>query len=393
MKNWECPECGRTNSGSIILCVCGYLDDDGVHKETLVAPIHSSQQIQENIAPKVKSSLGEIKPRPILLWTSISESWFQLSTWQAGYTRWMVLLLIGISYCRGTTDGLWFIALVAIAFAYRLELHKRYGDPFVAGKRKDQSIWDYGLGRTIVAIIRPRCVFEGSIRGEAYASGRVLQIAIILHLYLALIILSDSINSDFTTHILTVFNQPFMPLLQYWPSWQETADKLIAHGYTNRVPIISHAYLGVAIGSLIHGLYWMRFLFKLQSLEEYYDSKVAIYKTAPPERPLFSPVKISHRPMTWLPWRWTVCLLGCGACIFFIWYACKLPLYFPGEPHLRRGGKYIWLYSYAYNDNIGIFTPVYQVLLGCMMLYPCITMLFEPFFRSGLYLIRLVKHS
>lgn len=376
----------------MILCVCGYLDDNGVHKEEkVVSPIPAVQQHSANIAPGVKANLEEIQPRPPSLPTSISESWFELSTWQAGYTRWMVLLLIGICCYRGTTDGLWFIALVAIAFAFRLELHERYGVPFVAGKRKDQSVWDYGLGRTFVAIIRPVCVSGGPAGVEAYAWGRVFQIAILLHLYLALIILFDSIDSEFSTHILTVCNQPFMSLLQYWPSWRITADKLIAHGYTDRVPIVSHAYLGAAIGSFIYGWYWMSFFFKIKSLEEFYDSKVRICKTAPPEKPPFFPKKISFRYMAWLPWRWTVCLLGCVTCIIFIWYSCVMPLYFPGEPHLRRGGKYIWLYSYAYNDNIGVFTPVYQVLLGCLMLYPSITMLFEPFFRGGLYLIRLVK--
>lgn len=274
----------------MILCVCGYLDDSGVHKEEpSVPPTPAVRQNSTNSAPGVKTNPGDIKPRPPSLRTSISESWFELSTWQAGYTRWMVLLLIGICYYRGTTDGLWFIALVAIAFAFRLELHKRHGVPFIAGKRKDQSVRDYGLGRTFVAIIRPVCVSGGPAGVEAYAWGRVFQIAILLHLYLAFIILFDSIDSEFTTHFLIVINQPFMSLLQYWPSWQETADKLIAHGYTNRVPIISHAYLGVAIGSFIYGWYWMRFFFKLKSLEEYYDSKVEIYKTAPPEKPPFFP--------------------------------------------------------------------------------------------------------
>lgn len=37
MDKWECPECGKTNSGSLIICACGYHNDGWVYKNDVLS--------------------------------------------------------------------------------------------------------------------------------------------------------------------------------------------------------------------------------------------------------------------------------------------------------------------------------------------------------------------
>lgn len=86
MKNWQCPECDEINGGAMILCTCGYRDDELLHKENaLVPPV-----VDSDLAPADRAVDSESKAEPKGTHhdygkLSLYENWFKLSTWKDGY--------------------------------------------------------------------------------------------------------------------------------------------------------------------------------------------------------------------------------------------------------------------------------------------------------------------
>lgn len=382
-KNWECPECGNINLWEMTLCVCGYLDD-GFPTEYISASkqkSHSTKVEQKkNISPpKIKK--GSV-PR-----SNLFENWFNLASWKDSYARWMLILIITTFFLRGTTDGLWFLAYAAYAVAARLEAKKRHGTSFIIGKERGQSVWDFGVHQSIISIMSPRYFRIKSIEKE---ETQLLFIntflcIFLLHLYVGFIILMDSFNPELVNDLLVKINSPFIDMLQYWRGLQYTVDKLVTHGYSDRVPMLNHVYIACALFSicvLIPSLFlWIK---QHDSLEEFYNTRRNLLDNAHPIRAnnIFS--RLHGKLFRWYPSR---LLLLALYCCFILWYLrdiIRLPLYFPDEPHLRHG-KYIWMYSYAYRDNIGFFTPIYFIIPAVTGLLGIILHLFEPFARVGVF--------
>ncbi len=398
MKSWECPECGNTNSSEMLLCVCGYLDDGLEHKETM--PITDKPIVPSRSNLKTSKKFGDNKQRTqnnTDTRHNLFSNWLTFETWKHSYSRWMVVLVLGIFYFRGTTDGLWFIAFLLVTAAGQLESYKKYGRPIIVGKKKNQSIREYGIARTVIGIffswVLPESLPMSTKLDKQWAQGGLqlwggaLFTSFVLHLYVGVIIFLDYFDTKFTAQLLRVLNKPFMPLIDYWSGPKETVDQLILHGYANRVSIVNHIYISAAVGCIIYGLYWGRYFMKLKSIEEYFDGKLNVINKIRSSRESYI-FKLNR----WPPGRW---LLKLGITILATFLIYKLPLvalYFPGEPH-PRFGKYMWMYSYIYADNIGLFTPTYLLPMFVTIPYACLPFIIEPFYRGGLYLVRQIKNN
>lgn len=395
MGAWQCPECGETNNGEILICVCGYLDDAGVHKKESIPSsknekLCSPRIIQKKVRKKKKSIFQLIASLHSKDRTSLSENWIQISTWRNGYARWTLLLFFAIFYFRGTTDGLWLIAYAAVAIASRLECHEKYGASFIYGKKKGQTIREYGIGRSLTGILWPAALREDSLELLSTITGLTLLVMYGLHLYFGIVFFLDFLDEEKTAKILTILNHPFADLLSYWLSYQETAEKFIAHGYANRIPLLCHVYMVTAISSFAYLFCSLLYIIKRDSsLKEWYVFKREQLKSfkSPGCNTFFD--RFFDSLFRWPVGRWIITLVICCGLMLFLYAAARLPLYFPGEPHPRHG-KYIWMYSFAYRDNIGLFSPI--------LIMPMITLciggilaLFEPFYWSGLYLIRFCR--
>lgn len=357
-------------------------------------------QKDNKIAPSSKSPISkESKAKNKSVIVLFFENCFRTSGWVNAYVRWTLLLLILICCYRRTTDGLWFIGYVAIVFAGCLERHQKYGKPIVAGKKEGQSIWEYGLGRTITAVLLPMVLddtYQKRNIGAFQFFTAYLVTFVTLHLYIALLALADTVNANLTASVLITINQPFMCLLHSWPSFQVTADRLVSYGYSCRIPIVAHAYIASALGLIIFETYILYyFLFKLASLEAFYDSVQERFKR------LYEIRKHSGNFLKRIFYiffvktytgRLLLAFLMFSGVLLFIYYACRLCLYFPGDPHPRHG-RYVLMYSYIYKDNIGLFTPVILIVLSAFGFFCSFMLLFEPFFRIGVFIHRLFKNK
>lgn len=400
MKKWVCPECGERNSYQIILCPCGF-------KSEILATTVENQQpkssVEDNKARSLKDeniyhdmlvNLSRYKTYP----SSLFGNWFDLSTWRYSYRRWMLLTIISIFILRGTIDGLCFIAFLAYAIAARLENKKRYGVPIIAGKKKEQSILNYGVCRSITAIIAPILFSDVKIPEDSpgYVPPEISQLfciriigtMCILHLYISVVILADSINHEITSNILTILNSPVEHLLPYWRGFKITAEQFTSHGYGYRTPLLSHMYILYFCGAVVFVIIFFTSLIvtiRASSLIERYNNSSKLVQAMKRQGSKSFFGKVFNRFLHWYPVRIMLVILGSWAVVYYLYSATRLLLYFPGDLHPRHG-RYIWMYSYAYNDNIAFFTPVYLHLPAVIVLCGLLLILLEPLYRSGLFL-------
>ena len=68
-------------------------------------------------------------------------------------------------------------------------------------------------------------------------------VMVLLHIYLTIIIALKHIWPSGTNYYIQSVTEPFIALLHYWPSFRLTAEKMMIHGYGQRVPIVAHSYL------------------------------------------------------------------------------------------------------------------------------------------------------
>lgn len=393
MNKWECPECGHKNHIETILCPCGFLDTPATsEKVPSNLPDALAWQPPENI-PQKNAEDVRVAPRSNRMRLSIFEDLFDLASWRYSYSRWMLMLVMVIFIYRRTTDGLWFIAYVAIAIAGRFEARKRYGKPFIPGKQKHQSLREYGYCRAIVDALFPvfaetedRYVelFHRLVRGA-------LLITILLHIYVGFVIICNTVNADFMTRFFTVLHRPFADLLSHWPSFQATAERLISHGYGYRVPIVSHVYIVSVIGCIATTVYWITGFRCAEPLSYYYDERPKRYME-------YNGLNIYKAFKNTVFQRFIALTLGgypgkivvIAALTAAVYFLNRLPILFPGEPAPRHG-KYIWIASYVYKDDIGLFSPICYLVFFFYPFPIFVFHLFEPFYRVGFYCLRILK--
>lgn len=146
----------------------------------------------------------------------------------AGNNRWFVVLLFWCFLCY--------------LIARRLEVAHRKGGHFIRGMKKGQSIFDYGIYNTVTsfALGNPRRDTPDTTRRWM---GVTFFVMVLLHIYLTIIIALKHIWPSGTNYYIQSVTEPFIALLHYWPSFRLTAEKMMIHGYGQRVPIVAHSYL------------------------------------------------------------------------------------------------------------------------------------------------------
>lgn len=253
MENgWECPECGTMNYDNITLCVCGY----DAKKEEL------KQSIEQHKALNKENTLSRRAAQGL---NFFRDDYF-------GPRKITLLCLLGVFSLRGTTDGLWCIAYLIYAIAARIEDHKRYGLPIINGKRQGQTIWEFGPGRTIAAIMFPRLFQEkylyGDEAGYTAVHIRIITAMCFFHVYIALIILLDYLNPALAAQYFTILNDPFANLFTQWPAYQETAGSLLSHGYAQRIPIVTQGYIVGSIVMIVLSLIYVYSIYEVPDLRK-----------------------------------------------------------------------------------------------------------------------------
>lgn len=391
MNEWECPECGHKNRIEWTLCPCGFLDTTSASKN-ISSVFPDPLKLQ---SPEKNIDNFRIPPYYNCKRLSILTSLLDIASWKYGYSRWMLLFFLAIFIYRRTTDGLWFISYVAIAIAGRFEARNRFSEPFIAGKTKRQSIREFGYCRAIVDVLLP-IVAESQDRFLEFTKtmfrGVVLTM-LILHIYVGFVIACNAINIDFTNRLLIILCRPFADLLSNWPSFQITIERLISHGYGHRVPIVSHVYIVSVIGCIALTMYWFSEFRKAGPLIFYYDERRKRYNA------LVSPNihrtfigNIKTRLVTSYIGEYLIVILAITCMALSVHFLTRLMILFPGEPAPRHG-KYIWLASYVYKDDLGLFSIVCYLLFFFFPIPLFAVGLFEPFYRIGCTFFRFLKRQ
>lgn len=315
--------------------------------------------------------------------------------WKNNYVRWAIIFFLGLSIYRTTTDGLWFMAFVVISFAYNLESHVKYGTPFIRGRKKNQSIKDYGIGRAISTIILPKIGEDLSleIRKRAVMPpdmmyvflGRAINTVLLLHFYVLFIILFDIFDRELLRSLLGQFNQPFQFILDNWNGLRRASSSLRSHYYSGFVPVLEHiyivtvffctAYLFGIIGYVLKPAFFKGYLKHFANIKEKYTKKKikslgADFSTSSVGRLIYGVIMF---------------------CLFMFFVNIFSPfLYFDGE-RTTRHGKYIWMASYMYKDYLGYFTPTYMLsIFLCGFVHGFVPLLEIPC-RISIYIGKIFK--
>ena len=203
----------------------------------------------------------------------------------------------------------------------------------------------------------------------------------VLHLYIGALGLFDTLAPELVANLLSIINKPVAHLLPHWPAYQICAEKFISHGYAYRLPLLSHVYIVWTIGALFCVWFLVLSTWSTGIKRAFDRGNEAMANNKIKGSNI---VKIGYSgPFRWAPTRFIICALIIWGYTLFFQYVTQLPLHFPGEP-LPRYGKYAWMYSYAYVDNIGFFTPIYLFLPQAVMFYTAIFMAAEALYRTVL---------
>ena len=360
MKKWQCSKCGKENSQQVTFCPCSVKDGKLI--------VDESQQTG----------------------TSISDS---RSSWRYSYSRWMLVVISIVFMLRKTTDGLWFIAFATYAVAKRFEERKKYGSHILYGRKENESIWQYGVGRTLTALIAPSFLKGYPSHEQPFFNAprfvtRLIVTICALHLYIGVVGLLDTINPEGIAELLTIINKPFSHLLGQWPAYLDCAEEFIIHGYAYRLPLLNHLYITCTFGALL--FVWFTLLEICDGdLEGRYNKHNEQMASVSPLRSGYLE-KCRAALTRCYPARIVLIYLCTVGLFYFFKYAPSLLLHFPGEAYARHG-KYAWMASAAYRDNIGFFTPIYLFLPLFTLLCTTTTFAFEPLYRTMLYIKRFLK--
>lgn len=289
-----------------------------------------------------------------------------LLDWKGNYVRWAIMFFLGLSIYRTTTDGLWFIAFVAISFAYNLESHVKSGTPLIREKKYNQTIREYGVGRAISTLIFPIIAIDLSaeLRRISYLQpnlmyiwiGRTINTLLFLHLYVILIILFDLIDTDLLRSLVIQSNQPFEPIIDIWYGLRRSTSTLRYHAYSELVPVLEHIHIVTLLAFSINFFGTVLYVLK----PEFYQGWKNYFAS---EKNKFDRMKIKRFGVEAMASPFGRLIAGIIMTLVGAWAFCylfEIPLYFEGEPH-KRYGKYVWMYSYMYKDYLGYFTPTYYL--------------------------------
>lgn len=283
---------------------------------------------------------------------------FTLSYWRHNYSSAALLIVACIYWYRRTTDGLLFIAPIFIALAWRFELCKKFDVPFALWRREKETLRNFGYARAFTSMICPSLVHNRSENDyPVQMVWRLIFTLLILHICICIVIVAHAVNPNFIDSIFIHTNSYFDLIFNNWPSYIRVEEGLIDHGYEYRIPIIKNSY---ALSILAILYIYISFIVNLFKIKKFYEfNEITIYNFK-------SLIKYKKNNK----FVYTVCeiyyivllLIGCIAAIYFLFYYASLPILYPGEPPPRHG-RGLWLASYAYRDNIALFSPLYLVLI------------------------------
>jgi hypothetical protein len=291
-------------------------------------------------------------------------------------------------YRGRTVDGLVLVFIFAFLIAWRFSECRKTRESFVPGLAAGESIKSYGVRLALAnslndwtfaygVVEKTRKETPGKRTQTSILVGGMLLTMILLHGYMSIVIIFDYVAPELATQLLSWINTPFELILEHWKGAKYAIDGLISHGYENRVPIVAHSFVAAGIGSLLYLCSCLFYLLRnIPSLEMIYSNYMEYYQNLPRGS--------GGRFLDKHPWFRSlfVMFVGGGMGVFGI-YIMTYRLHFPGEK--APGSVHLgWLSSYVYDDNIGLFTPIF-IILFCLFLPVIIVVFFDPFYRRYLY--------
>lgn len=325
--------------------------------------------------------------------SSVFATLFDWQAWRYGYVRWVICFIILFQFYRHTMDGLLVLYGYLFFIALRAEECLRSGASFVPRLGANESLWNYGLRRAVVNSLlmwrHPRELTRSNSKvvGERHWScitlGGMLLTMAVLHAYIALVGIFDFLAPELATEFLSWVNTPFQPLLALWAAPRATIDALVAHGYQNRVPIVSHSFIVAALGCLFFLVSYIYFFVTNGGALEtvYLEYNANNSKSARLSGRKWM-VYVSKHPIM----NYSLKVLFASFLLLGVyWFSIKLQ--FPGERlHLR--GLAALIPSYVYRENWGLLTPTWVVGLFGMNLV-LVVVIMEPFYKGYLFIYRL----
>lgn len=268
------------------------------------------------------------------------------------------MLVASICWYRRTTDGLFFIAPVLIQLAWKFEIYKKYDLSFALWKKEKKTLREFGYARAISSILCPNLVKDRSENDYAvHMVWQAIFVILILHIYVFVVIIIHAINPKLINPIFIYINSYFDFIFNNWPSYMRVENGLIVHGYEDKIPIIKNVYLSSIVGTIFIYLYFIINFFKLKSIKEFMAIMIINFKYTikckNPSRFIYYLYAI---------YNFIIYLIGSFLLILFLYYYASIPILYPGESPLRHG-LYLWMASYAYKDEISLFTPTYIIIV------------------------------
>ncbi len=315
----------------------------------------------EKTLPAKKKRPKRKKPEYRPFWEGI----FSLQEWVRGYRRWVVAFFAAIVVYRDTTDGLIFLFFMAYGIAKNLEGYIHDGVPFIFGKRRNQTIKEYGYIRTIVSVISPFDLWRrkrNPVERQLYVFiGGLVFMVFLNHCYLLCVFLFDYFFPQTSASFFTAIEGWCWPLLSHVHGFMHNRLAYIDHGYADQVYLLSQMYLCALVGAVIF-IFYLLYVFctrkdMVKSIHLYFQKNIKELWESRRRRKIFRRFlmalfygKYSN------PFIYSIVFI----CFVLLLYVLRLPLYFLGEPE-PRGGKYALLYCYAYRSYFGYFTYSYML--------------------------------
>ncbi len=313
------------------------------------------------LSPKKKRTKKKKREEPRSFWQDL----FTPRTWLTSYCRWVVIIFIILVAYRDTTDGLIFFFFMAYGIAKSLEGYIKDGTPFIRGKRRNQTIRQYGYIRTLLSVISPFDLWRKKrnlVEEAAYIFfGGLVFMVFLNHCYLLGVLLFDYLFPQTSAALFTTIEDWFWPVLSHWQGFMHNRMFYINHGYGDKVYLVAQTFLCAHIGAIFFALYLLYIFITrrdmVKSVHAFMQNNDRIAREGGRNFDLFERVLaflFFNRYCIVFTW-FTI-----SAGIICLFYFMGLILYFPGEPHIR-GGKYTFLYCYAYNNHIGYLSYSYMV--------------------------------
>lgn len=225
-------------------------------------------------------------------------------------------------------------------------------------EKRKKTLREFGYARVISSILCSSLIENRSENDyTVHMVWQVIFVILILHIYVFIVIIIHTINQKLVNPIFTYINSYFDFIFNNWPSYIRVENGLMVHGYEDKIPIIKNVYLSSIVGTIFIYLYFIINLFKLKSIKEFMAIMISNFKYTikckNPSRFIYYLYAI---------YNFIIFLIGSFLLILFLYYYASIPILYPGESPPRHR-LYLWMASYAYKDEISLFTPTYIIIV------------------------------